>query len=282
MIAALPVDPPGDLAHLDRAVWNRLRAQYSGVFDLDRLRAHVADHVEPGEAADLIDLVIGHAPDAWSIVDIGCGYGGFVEVGQRAGVRVVGVDREGVELAFARSRATGAPRLLAADVARLPLAAGCADAVTMWNLLEHVDDPPAVLREARRITRRGGWIFILAPNYAAIRSEAHYHVPWLPLLRGRLAESWLRLLGRDPRLWREEVRPCSARQVRRALADLGLEVRSTAGWKLGTPEKIRSRRLRVIIRVMSRANLLPALAAVERVLARLPLQRSIALAARVP
>lgn len=282
MRPTLPAEPPGDLLWLERTVWDRLRTQYAGVFDIDRLRAHVIDHVEGAEAANLIELVVGLAPEARSVIDVGCGFGAFVEAGRRAGLDVVGVDRESIELAFARSRTDGASTIVAADVEHLPFASCSADAVTMWNLLEHVDSPRDVLREATRVTRPGGWLFILAPNYDALRSEAHYHVPWGPFMRDGIAMRWLRLLGRDPRFWRDEVRPCTMRQIRGILTDLGLEPRSIATWKLTAPERIRSARARTIVNALVRARLLPIVDGLLRVRDHLPWQRSIALAVRTP
>ena len=50
-----------------------------------------------------------------------------------------------------------------ADAARVSFKDGCFDAVICSELLEHVPDPPAVLREAYRVLREGATLLICAP-----------------------------------------------------------------------------------------------------------------------
>lgn len=51
------------------------------------------------------------------------------------------------------------------------LADGCADAVTMWHSLEHVPDPNATLRLAKRLLRPGGTIHVCVPNLDSLQSD---------------------------------------------------------------------------------------------------------------
>lgn len=44
---------------------------------------------------------------------------------------------------------------------RIPLPAGCADLVIIENALDHVNEPAAVLREAHRLLRNGGLLWVL-------------------------------------------------------------------------------------------------------------------------
>jgi SAM-dependent methyltransferase len=58
---------------------------------------------------------------------------------------------------------------LVADAARLPLGEGCADAVVLDTMLEHVPDPQACVDEARRVLAPGGRVLCTAPLLF------HYH-----------------------------------------------------------------------------------------------------------
>ncbi|NJP07736.1 MAG: class I SAM-dependent methyltransferase, partial [Chloroflexaceae bacterium] len=50
-------------------------------------------------------------------------------------------------------------------------ATGRFDAVTMWDVLEHLHDPLASLREVRRIVRPGGLLFVRVPDAGSIMAR---------------------------------------------------------------------------------------------------------------
>jgi SAM-dependent methyltransferase len=65
----------------------------------------------------------------------------------------------------ARSDLYGAPgrRFAVGDATRLPVADGVADVVTLFDVLEHIPDDAAAVREALRILRRGGHLLLTTP-----------------------------------------------------------------------------------------------------------------------
>jgi SAM-dependent methyltransferase len=67
----------------------------------------------------------------------------------------------------------------------------------MNQVIEHVGDQAAVLREALRVTRDGGAVYIACPNYLRFY-EPHYKIFWLPLLPKTLGRWYLKLRGRNP------------------------------------------------------------------------------------
>lgn len=281
MTGRLPDAMPVAVADLVTAeVWDHLTAEYRGVFDERRMVDHIADHVGDGAATDLVERVRRRCPDARSLVDIGSGYGSFVATCAGLGIAAIGVDLAPMELRYAAARR--GHRFVRADGTTLPLPDAAVDVVTMWHVLEHVDDVEGVLDEALRILRPGGSLFVIAPNYDAFRIEPHYHVPWAPGLRGRPAEWWLRRLGRDPKFWREQVRPCSARTIHRLLARRGSEVHDLATDKLTAPEAIRGRRARAVVRVLTRLGLSGLVAGWIARLGATPLRGSIQLEVRKP
>ena len=91
----------------------------------------------------------------WRIADVGCGPGAFAEALVARGAHVTAIDSARAMLDAVAARALGCD-LVEADAASLPLEAGSHDAACVVQVLEYVDDPVAVLREAARIVRHGG------------------------------------------------------------------------------------------------------------------------------
>jgi SAM-dependent methyltransferase len=114
----------------------------------DLVRGLLARHLEP-------------APQR--LLDVGCGTGHLARELLAAGHHVTAVDFLPEALAAARADAPGVG-LLRADAGRLPLGAGAFDAVTMLDVLEHVDDA-AALAELRRVLRPGGLLVLTVPAF---------------------------------------------------------------------------------------------------------------------
>ncbi len=95
--------------------------------------------------------------DGAVLVDLGCGGGLLAPHVAGKGYRHVGVDliTSGLEQAAAHGVAP-----VRADARRLPFADRTADVVSAGELLEHVPDWPAVVAEACRILRPGGWLVL--------------------------------------------------------------------------------------------------------------------------
>jgi 2-polyprenyl-6-hydroxyphenyl methylase/3-demethylubiquinone-9 3-methyltransferase len=105
----------------------------------------------------------GAAPDRARVVDLGCGGGLFSLALAERGAEVVGVDVSRPSLASASREAARrgrSARFVCADMARAPLEEGWADLVLLSDVLEHVDDPKAAVREAGRLLRPGGTLFV--------------------------------------------------------------------------------------------------------------------------
>jgi SAM-dependent methyltransferase len=94
-------------------------------------------------------FLLPHLRPGMRLLDLGCGPGS-ITAGLADGRRVVGVDLD-------PARIGGVP-VAAADAAALPFPDTCFDALYANALLQHVADPPAVLREARRVACPGAVI----------------------------------------------------------------------------------------------------------------------------
>lgn len=108
------------------------------------------------------------------ILDIGCGLGPYVAELNSKGFDCIGVEIE-AELVRA-AVALGRPVLLM-DGQALSFADQTVDTCLLVEVIEHVDDFEALLREAGRVARRN--IIVSVPNINAIPSLSRYNVvPW--------------------------------------------------------------------------------------------------------
>ena len=126
-----------------------------------------------------------------TVLDMGCGASGkslyYLSIGAK---RVVGVDiveRYQAEAeAFARElgfedRFT----FLLGDALHLPLEPDTFDAVIMNDFMEHIHDPEGALREALRVLKPGGRVYINFPPYyhpTGIHMSDVIGIPWVHLL----------------------------------------------------------------------------------------------------
>jgi SAM-dependent methyltransferase len=110
------------------------------------------------------------------VLDAGCGTGyGSAELA-RAASSVTGVDISTDALDYARENFGPAfLRLAQASCTDLPFAAASFDLVTAFEVIEHLSDWPALLREARRVLAPNGVFVVSTPNrsfYAETRQNS--------------------------------------------------------------------------------------------------------------
>jgi ubiquinone/menaquinone biosynthesis C-methylase UbiE len=114
-------------------------------------------------------------------LDLGCGTGRAVEplraiVGPRGRVLALDATLEMLHEARRLGRDSHA-LLIQGDVLRLPIAAGCADAIFAGGLLPHLTDPAAALREFARVARPGARLAIFHPIGRVALAARHGGVP---------------------------------------------------------------------------------------------------------
>jgi SAM-dependent methyltransferase len=110
----------------------------------------------------MVEEVVGTIPAGAQVVDVGCGLNDLlVRLERRRGCRGIGVDISPEVVAYIRDR-------LAMPVAHGTLLSAKLepnrfDLVTMNQYLEHEPEPLAMLREARRISKKGAHIVVEVP-----------------------------------------------------------------------------------------------------------------------
>jgi 2-polyprenyl-3-methyl-5-hydroxy-6-metoxy-1,4-benzoquinol methylase len=117
--------------------------------------------------ARICELVQEQLPCA-AFLDAGCGDGRyFAALAGRLPERIAGVDISERILETARAtaaRAGAQPELAQANVESLPFAAGDFDVVLCTQVIEHVVDAAAAVRELARVLRSGGVLLLSTDN----------------------------------------------------------------------------------------------------------------------
>lgn len=132
------------------------------------------------------------------ILDVGCGTGVLEAELQRStpgSIHALDLDR--IRLSLASSNTPGV-LYLQGDTHSLPYASGAFDIVMCHFLLLWVREPILVIREMKRVTRRGGFVLILAePDYG---SRVDY--PAQLAILGKMQQEALAQQGADPLIGR--------------------------------------------------------------------------------
>lgn len=108
------------------------------------------------------------------LLDIGCGVGDFLLQVKKLGWEVMGIEPSEQAANIAQSRLGFTP-LKPTDYKKLPDQSF--DVITMWHVLEHVDDLKSQTKELKRLLRPGGRLVIALPNYQSFDCQ-YYNDKW--------------------------------------------------------------------------------------------------------
>lgn len=125
-----------------------------------------------------------------SVLEIGCGTGGLLVAAAGQFQHVIGLDIAFRWLIVARKRLEEAGLqipLVCACAEHLPFKDGGFDLIVAENVIEHVRDQQAALRECRRVSRPGALAFLVTPNRFTIALDQHVQVWGV----GFLPRSWM-------------------------------------------------------------------------------------------
>ena len=110
------------------------------------------------------------------VLDLGCGTGRFaIPMAGQLGFEVVGADSSPEMLAEARTKDTAASvRWDVQDAQHLAYPDASFDAVFMSHLLHHVDSPPEVVSQCRRVLRSRGVVLVRYGAIEHIRDDVEH------------------------------------------------------------------------------------------------------------
>jgi SAM-dependent methyltransferase len=135
----------------------------------------------------------------FKILDVGSGRGKFLVGAALAGATAVGLEiyPPNIELTKERARAQGVKVDVKEGVAEsLPFPSFSFDFVNLSEVVEHVENPVVVMKEAYRVLNSGGHCYVSIPSRFAI-FDPHFHlwfINWLPRV---LAERYIVFRGKE-------------------------------------------------------------------------------------
>ena len=137
------------------------------------------------------------------LLDVGCASGVFLSLAAEAGWEATGVEPSETLSQQAADALAGRGAIYGTILEEASLPPAHYDAVTLWDVLEHVPDPLAMLRQCSALLKPGGLLFLNVPDLDSLQA---------------------RLLGRRwPLLLAEHLNYFNRPSLRRCAAAAGLE-----------------------------------------------------------
>ncbi len=140
------------------------------------------------------------------LLEVGSGFGNFIVVARKLyAIDAYGIEPsgDGFDDSLILAKNVLSDNKLSPDIIvdakgeALPFVDNLFDICYSSNVLEHVDDPNKVLSEMIRVTKPGGIIQVVVPNYGSF-FEGHYAVFYLPYQPKWLWKLWIKfVLKRD-------------------------------------------------------------------------------------
>lgn len=97
------------------------------------------------------------------VLEVGCGEGEFLERAAALGHRAIGLDFSPGSVAAALSRGVDARLMDLKQLGAMPGRPDGFDAIGLFQVVEHLEDPDAVFADLARVARPGAWLFLGCP-----------------------------------------------------------------------------------------------------------------------
>lgn len=265
-------------SQIETEIRDHLQQKYRNVFTQVEINSHVNNCIKPNQSKYLIEKIKPYLFPKAKTLDVGSGFGRFVVDANLVGYNCKGVEIEEFDfkLSCELVRLAGlSDNIISLGSAyNLPFESDSFDVVTLWNVAEHIEHLEQAITEVDRVLKPGGKIFIIAPNYAAFRREAHYCVPWFPLMPKFIGRAYLRLLKRDPWFLEKCIFYVTPYSIGKMLAAKGYQITTDLAEKIEN-DSFHSPSFKKISNVLNKVGLSKPIATLVRLWARYGLPSSI-------
>ncbi len=139
---------------LDDSYWNN--KQHVGIYENQEVQNDF--EVEFKKRIKSINDLVSHG----MLLDIGCGLGDFLRVARENGWKVCGVEIASVAVEYARKKY--GLDVYQGTVENCDFSDESIDVVTMWDVIEHIQNPRQALSAIRSKLKKGGMLVIKTPN----------------------------------------------------------------------------------------------------------------------
>ncbi|HMJ06003.1 MAG TPA: class I SAM-dependent methyltransferase [Chthoniobacterales bacterium] len=169
--------------------WNEVR--FSKWMSADAIRQFETDHGGNHDAARDVQHVLRlRKLGVTRILDFGCGFGQFLEMCRLFRLEAHGVDRSS-------ARRSGAGVQIHAELEDVP---GTFDAITLFEVLEHLDDPMTTLLDLKTRLNPGGLMIVEVPDTSGVSSftdrQSYYKIHPLDHINAFTPESLVGMMSR--------------------------------------------------------------------------------------
>lgn len=115
-----------------------------------------------------------------NVLDVGCGSGAFLDMARQERLDTYGLELNTVAGEKARARGHKVYDKLLHEWASVPVPSGF-DLITLFQVLEHVERPVEVIKQASRFLRPGGYIAVAVPSECgSLRLNPYDPAQWPP------------------------------------------------------------------------------------------------------
>lgn len=155
-------------------------------------------------------LIDRYRSEPGAVLDVGCAAGFFLKVMHDKGWRTTGIEISAPMVEYARTT-LGLPDMHRGDILTVPLPERAYDVITLWDVIEHLEEPGAHLARARELLRDDGILVLETQNVASCfarllgsrwqhyKHEEHLHHFHPATMRRLLADAGFRIAENTPR-----------------------------------------------------------------------------------
>lgn len=195
--------------HISEEIYEEVKQSYGNYFSgisgitPEKLTADALSLKKPDEQVELLKKFCQNIKEK-KLLEVGSGFGNFLVVARKKyNIDAYGVEpsSEGFDDSFSIAKQILSDNgvdpavIINGKGEAIPFPDNSFDVCYSSNVLEHVDDPRKVISEMIRVTKSGGIIQIIVPNYGSF-FEGHYAMFYLPYQPKWLWKLWLSLASK--------------------------------------------------------------------------------------